>query len=544
MAAQMLDVDALWHQLQASPPLMYATAGVAVLVLILSVILLRDTIMACRVSAVPGPAALPFVGHIPFLLSEPWNRFGEWARKYGDIYKIFIWGTPMVIVSSPELVKHILRDARDRFPKDNWSYSFFGPILGEGLVTASGASWAKQNQALKPKFKHAALRQYMRAFTGAASRLREAWAAMPSGSVVELDSTFRQVTLEVIAEVSLGLTPADASVLPELFGEIIDELNQRMWKPWRAFMPGEITHQRRIRELNDIVLGLIRKRKQEYAEAEGIPAGRRVLDEDEVLAAGASVDTAPRGGDFLDIMLQSESEFTDTEMLDELKTMLMAGHETTAMMLTWCTFLLAKHPDEMRKAVAEVDAAWEASGVDGPKDGKLGWAGIDRMTKDSDASGAPVDTYLHYALHEAMRIYTPVPVLAKCTRDEGEVLGGAPLPAGTKVMLCCVALHSDPKLWGSDVQAFRPERHRGSEHRKLPGKLYPFTFIPFSQGRRECVGRRLALVEAKTILSYMLRDFEITLAPGQTAEPRTDCYMMPLRPEGGMRVQIKPRVRH
>ncbi len=66
----------------------YATAGVAVLVLILSVILLRDTIMACRVSAVPGPAALPFVGHIPFLLSEPWNRFGEWARKYGDIYKM------------------------------------------------------------------------------------------------------------------------------------------------------------------------------------------------------------------------------------------------------------------------------------------------------------------------------------------------------------------------------------------------------------------------------------------------------------------------
>jgi len=449
----------------------------------------------------------------------------------------------MVIVSNPDLVRDIVKDTKGRFPKDNWSYSFFGPILGEGLVTAAGESWRKQNATLKPKFKHAALRQYMRAFTGAASRLRDRWAAEPDGHVVELDSTFRGVTLEVIAEVTLGLTPSDASVLPRIFSEIIDELNQRMWKPWRAWMPVEREHQARIAELDRLVLGLIRARRAEYAEAGDVPAGRKILTEEEVDAAGASLEGRADGGDFLDVMLQGGETFSEREMLDQLKTMLMAGHETTAMMLTWTTFLLTKHRGEMAKAVAEVDQAWEAAAAEGGDPSSFRWSGVERLSQEKSSDGSAQSTYLHWALHESMRLFAPVPILAKCTARDNETLGDAVLPAGTKVMICCVALNKDPKLWGDDVADFRPERHASDEVARTLGKQYRFAFLPFSIGRRECIGRRLALVEAKTFLAYILRDFDLRLAPGQTDSPTTDCYMIPLRPEGGMRVTVRRRKR-
>lgn len=440
-------------------------------------------------------------------------------------------------MSSPELVKHVVKDAKDDFPKDNWSYSFFQPILGEGLVTASGPKWRKQNEVLKPKFKHAALRQYMRAFTSAARRLVDDWKALPPGATVELDSTFRRVTLEVISEVTLGLTPSDASVLPALFSGIIDELNTRLWEPWRAFMPVELHHQRRIAELDALVLALIHARRDEYKEAGGVPPGRSVLSDEAVLAAGSKLDDAPRGGDFLDIMLQSDVSFTDREMMDQLKTMLMAGHETSAMMLSWCTFLIVRSPEATRKAVAEIDEAWSASGSSGEV---LDWAGVNRLTAETAPDGSAQDTYVHWALHEAMRLFTPVPMLAKTT-TQPRAFAGSTIPAGTKVMVCCVALHSDESIWGEDVGEFRPERHN---RRTMPAslrKVYPYAFVPFSVGQRECIGRRLALIEAKTILAYILRHFSFALAPGQTSSPVTDSYMIPLRPEGGLRLTVTPR---
>jgi cytokinin trans-hydroxylase len=305
-------------------------------------------------------------------------------------------------------------------------------------------------------------------------------------------------------------------------------------------MPVEIQHRRRIAELDTLVLALIRARKDEYEEAGGVPAGRTLLSDEEALSAGAKpghAAGATPGGDFLDIMLQSDAGFSDGEMMDQLKTMLMAGHETSAMMLTWCTFLITRSAEATRRAVAEVDEAWEASGSDGES---LNWDGVNRLTSESAPDGTAQDTYLHWALHEAMRLFTPVPVLAKSATRQIE-FAGSTAPAGTKVMVCCVALHSDESVWGEDAKEFRPERHC---RRSMPASLrkaYPYAFVPFSVGQRECIGRRLALVEAKTILAYVLRHFELDLAPGQTKTPVTDSYMIPLRPEGGIRLTIKPR---
>lgn len=204
-------------------------------------------------------------------------------------------------------------------------------------------------------------------------------------ALLELSSAFRQVTLEVISEVALGFKAADASVFPALFEVVLDELNKRPYQPWRAFLPWiEMSHRSNVTTLNNIVLQTIRARRAIRAAA---PAPRAQVaatpqatldattatstatpgddNEDGVVdtygnGSGMSLSGKPifgGGGDMLDMMLDSGVEMTDTQLLDQLKTQLMAGHETSSMMLTWAVYLLARNPAAMAKAVAEVDAA-------------------------------------------------------------------------------------------------------------------------------------------------------------------------------------------
>ena len=218
-------------------------------------------------------------------------------------------------------------------------------------MTTSGTKWRKHRGMLKPAFHFDALRRLHPVFTAAAERLCKTWAALPTDKpAVELGLTFRTVTLEVISEVAVGLGPAEAGVLPVLFESVLDELNQRVMQPWREWLPAEAEHQAKLKQLNDLVFQIITKRRAERAgTSKGAPASR-------VAAA--------LGGDMLDLMLDYDDEknaegakLTDEDIADELKTMLLAGHETSSMMMLWSCYLLAKHPDKFAKARAEVDAA-------------------------------------------------------------------------------------------------------------------------------------------------------------------------------------------
>lgn len=164
------------HSLRASCfPFLFrcrlAVAAAALGVLFLMGVLLRDLVNAARLGSLPGPPRWPIVGNIPDLLKEPWLRFFEFYQQYGGIYKMFIWGQPLVVVSDPELVREIFLTNPDHYPKNNWSYSFFEPILGEGLVTSSGEHWRKQRRLLRPPFEAASMDRLMPVFRAAADRL-------------------------------------------------------------------------------------------------------------------------------------------------------------------------------------------------------------------------------------------------------------------------------------------------------------------------------------------------------------------------------------
>jgi len=544
----------------------------------------RGALEALRTRHLPGPWGAPLVGHVPFLLRAPWLQFARWAARHGAVYKLYVWNKLFVVVSDPALVQEMFQSKS--FRKDQWSYAFMGPILGQGLVTSEGERWRAHRAVLSPAFDHKlraglCLPRLHHVFTGAAARLSDQVAAVCAGAEaaaaasggvmkrfeaegggsgaaaaaaaaceVDLSAAFRQVTLEVISEIALGFKPAAASVFPLLFESILDELNHRVFAPYRAlFPPLELAHRRRLRELNGIVFSTIAERraarKKLGAGGGGAGGGAGGAAASAALAAAdaESSDAAGATTDMLDMLLECSS-MPDAQIADELKTQLLAGHETSSMMLTWTTYLLAAHPDKLAAAVAEVDSVLGVEG-EGEGEGEGGAAAAGAAGAPPPAPPAPPALekfkqlrYLEQCMNEAMRLYSPVPVLAReCCAGDAE-LGGRRIPEGTAMLVSIWAMHTSPAIWGADAREFVPERFS----RERSAGRHAYAFMPFSQGPRNCIGQHLALNEAKVVLGSLLRRFALRLAPGERA-PDTDSYIIPVRPSRPLRVLLAPRRR-
>jgi cytochrome P450 len=201
-------------------------------------------------------------------------------------------------------------------------------------------------------------------------------------------------------------------------------------------------------------------------------------------------------------------------------------------MLTWTMHLLATHPAALAEAVAEVD---RVLGAQPP--------GSTASAAAAAAAAPPFAAFkelvfLECCMKEAMRLYSPVPVLAResCADD---VLGGVRIPSGTAIMVSIWAMHTSREIWGEDVAEFRPARF-------LPGSKeaagrHPYAFMPFSLGPRVCIGQHLAMSEAKVVLGSLLRAFSVAAPPGAERRPETDRYIIPVRPAKPLYVLLTPR---
>lgn len=189
------------------------------------------------------------------------------------------------------------------------------------------------------------------------------------------------------------------------------------------------------------------------------------------------------------------------------------------MMLLWSCYLLCKHPDKLAKAREEIYSVI----------GRGETWGTYEQYKNLH--------YLQNVMKEAMRLYAPVPVLTRETANEVK-LGKYDVPQGTIIMLSVWAMHRSRELWGKDVDEFRPERFEKDDSEGK--KVHPFAYIPFSAGPRDCIGRNLATIEAKVVLASILQRFELNISPGQPDNVPTDSYIIPVRPDGGLFMDIKP----
>ena len=407
-----------------------------------------------------------------------------------------LFGRDYLAVCDPDLLQAILIDHADAFGRAASQQRVFRPAIGEGLLVAEGATWRRQRRAAAPAFRHELLRGMIPAFAAVANETSRRIAVLGRFGPVDVEPQMRRATLDIIMRTLLASFEGDtdthlvAANLRE-FAEamarptLLDLIGAPAWIP----APGRSLLRRRIGGMREEARRALDRRRP----CQGEP------------------------GDLLGALLGARDPETgqglsDDELVDNILTFIGAGHETTAVMLTWALGLVARAPEVQERLAAE---ACEVLG-DGP------------VTADN-LDGL---RFHEQVLNEALRLFTPGPfLLREAIRDVD--LGPVAVTKVTEVWAYLYVIHRNPRLWDDpaafDPDRFSPERSQG-RHR--------FAFVPFGAGPRVCIGSRVAMMEAKTMLATLVR--ALSFAPASEEEP-VPTFRLTLTPKGGMPLKINAR---
>ncbi|MEW1863423.1 MULTISPECIES: cytochrome P450 [unclassified Streptomyces] len=440
----------------------------------------------------PGPAEdLELAG----IRADPLAFLQDLVSEYGDLCSHRTRGQNVWFANSPELVQHILKDNYTNYTKAGTPDDFMlTPLLGKGLLTSNGAQWERQRRLSAPSFRRVAVESFDGLMVEAAVDLATAWGeAADRGEAVRVDHDFTALTLRVVASALLG---SELTAAGRGFGQAVDDIN-RFIGHFDGTPPQDADFRARLRA---------------YTGAKGF------LDRVVGTMIGARRLTGPdeHPGDLLDAMLGARDEhanaFSDQELHDQVLTMVMAGHETTAKALSWTLHLLDRHPEHAARVREEIDRVVGT-----------------RLPTAADLSGL---VYTRQCLDEAIRLFPPVWLISRLAVEE-DTLGGLRIPAGTLVCVSPWTLHRHPDHWEAPEE-YRPERFEAEQQHARAGHSY----LPFGGGPRVCIGQAFATTEAMLVLTVVLQRLRLTQAPGTTVVPEA---LVTLRPRDGLLMQVERR---
>lgn len=396
-------------------------------------------------------------------------------------------------VSGPELIEEILVRRAADFMKTPVEKRVFRRTLKDGVISADGALWRWQRRTMAPLFRPAEMRNYAPAMAAAAGETIARWRASPQGSIQPIDADMVETTFSVIVRTMLkGGAPAEAAVikratalsLAHVSWEIVyGALRLPLWLP----NPMSWTLSRAARRLRGAVHDIIARRQAEGGE----------------------------GGDLLGRLLAARDPetgrpMTMEQLINNLLSLLEAGHETTSRALTWTLYLLARAPEWQERLRAE---AFDVLGPDG----------------ETDPARIEALALTQQVLKESMRLYPPVPVMSRIAARPA-ALGGVDIPEGGVTVIPIYCVHRHKALWEDparfDPARFTPEREAA----------YPRTqFMPFGAGPRVCLGASFAMTEAAVILAAFLRAARFDWDGRHAPEPVS---RLTLQPRGGMPLKV------
>jgi cytochrome P450 len=411
---------------------------------------------------------------IATIRADPLGFLERLVAEYGDVVRHETEGGPVVTLSRPEHARHVLRHRERIYAKSGTpDDAMLTPLLGRGLLTSEGEVWKRQRRVTQPQFDRRRVEGLGELIVEEALALLDRW--RDAEQPVRLDHDLSSFTLAVVSRAILG---SDVSGIGRRFGEAVDTVNRFMGhydplEPGAEGAAARAAFGNALRYLDGLVSLLVQ--------------GRR--------AAGDEED------DLLGTLLASG--FDEREIRDQVLTMLMAGHETTAKALAWTTFLLDRHP--------EVAAA-----LDAQLDGRV--PAIDEL---------PRVPLLLQVVQESLRLYPPVWLISRTATVDDE-LDGFAIPAGTLVCVSPYLLHRSPALWDEPLR-FDPSRFE-----RPPA--HEFAYLPFSGGPRRCIGERLALLEAQLALAVLRTKARVRLVPGHPVEPEA---LVTLRPKHGLLATVE-----
>jgi cytochrome P450 len=440
----------------------------------------------------PGPKGLPILGNLLDFSRDVLRYYGEWSRQYGDIVALRLGSWPAVLLNHPDYVEHVLVENPRNFIKFPFFFRHVGAIFGQGLLTSEGEFWHRQRRLMAPAFAPQRLAAYGEATVRYTGTMLANW---PADDVRDVHVDMMALSLRIAAKCLFDAeVDKDVAEIGRAFNAITEEIAVRIRRPFRfpdaVPIPGNLRYVRAVREIDRLVTRIIQERRQ-HGEDRGDLLSMLMLARDD-----------------------SGQPMTGQQLRDEVVTLLLAGHETTAIALSWTFFLLSQHHRVEARLAAELQ---EVVGARTPA-----------------VSDLPHLSYTRQVLTEAMRLYPPAWGFGREALADCEIAGYA-IPAGTTIFVSPWVLHRDPRYFEQPA-AFRPERWSEEFARQLPRSVY----IPFGGGPRICVGNRFAMMEAVLILATVAQRFRLEW---QSDRPVVPLPSITLRPGGGVWVKLLPRLR-
>jgi cytochrome P450 len=418
------------------------------------------------------------------VLRDPLTGYDTLRREYGDAVRLpYTRRRAFYLLSRPEYAEHVLVSHQDRYVKA-FTYRPLRAFLGEGLLTSEGESWQRHRRLVQPVFSHRRIQAFAPQMVAAARARTAAWRP---GATIDAACEMRTLTMDVVGRVLFG---TDLAAAAEPTGSAVSKLQDAVMvamllptgsaertRSMATKLPGIGTA---AQTLEDLVRGMTERR---MAAPHETPTDLLDL----IIAAGAD-----------------QQPLSPAEIRDELMTLVLAGHETTANSLTWTLTLLSRFPAARERLAAEVDEVLAG--------------------RDAEASDVEKLVWTQAVLNEALRLYPPAWTIERDAVVSDDV-AGVPVPAGCTVAISPYLIHRHPEFW-SNPEGFDPERflpQRSADRRK-------YAFVPFGGGRRICVGAGFAQLEAALALATIAQTRVLDLVPGTSLRPKAGVTMHPRGP--------------
>jgi cytochrome P450 len=410
---------------------------------------------------------------------DPVGALLRLATREGDVARYRGGPEPAYLVSRPEYIKHVLADNHANYSKETFINSMFKAAVADGLLTSEGAPWRRQRRLMQPAFHWERLVALAGAMTDSTLAMLARWQpAVDAGEPLDIAAEMGSLTLRITGQILFGVDIAED--MDRIGKEIADGLRS-------VVNPQKAHFQAGMKQLHALVNDIIARCRA----APDTPSVVSLLMEARDEESGRTMD--------------------DVELRDEVVTLLLAGHETTANSLSWTWYLLAQHPGAAAALRSEV-----------------------HQTLDGVAPGIndlPLLPYTRMVMEESLRLYPPAWILGRKALGPDR-LGEHEIPVGSTVAISPYVVHRLPRYWERPLEfdplRFSPERS---------ARRAPYTYLPFGGGPRLCIGHNLAMIEAQLILATIAGRYDLRLPPGHVVEAER---LFVLRPRGGLPMLVVP----
>jgi cytochrome P450 len=411
-------------------------------------------------------------------------------KDYGGISYNTVGPVTMYQISDPELIHEILVDKADKFHKAERIRHALEPFAGNGLLLSEGDFWKRQRKLAQPAFHTKRIDSYAQTMVDFTVQMLDRW---HNNEVRYIDREMMQLTLKIVCKTLFDAdVSGDAERVGVLLTEVLEESNEKVTTAFELpeWIPSAKRAHRKamLAELDTLIHRFIEDRKR--------------LGEDK--------------GDLLSMLLEARDDdgsgMDPKQLRDETMTLFIAGHETTAMALSWAWYLLATHPETMQKLHHEVDTALQG-----------------RLPTLRDLANLP---YTDMVLKEAMRLYPPAPGVSRQATEDVQI-GDYLIEKDVMVSLSFYAMHRSARYF-ENPEMFNPERFSKENEANIPR----YAYLPFSSGPRVCIGNMFAIMEARLILAAIAQRYDLELEAGQAIVAE---QLLTIRPKHGIRMRLKQR---